>query len=72
MAAVTAGDLVAVIVGGASGFIGHQVSGRMKRIEVARQQLEIDRYRKCLTRRSKLPGASNFHRSEQPCSTPNP
>ena len=40
--------LVAAIVGGASGFIGHQVSARMERIEVARQQVEIDRYLKCL------------------------
>ena len=52
MAAVHSGGLVAAIVGGVSGFVGHQVSGRMQRIEVGRQQLEIDRYRKCLTRRS--------------------
>ena len=39
--------LVAAIVGGASGFIGYQVSARMERIEVARQQVEIDRYIDC-------------------------
>ena len=39
--------LVAAIVGGASGFIGYQVSARMERIEVARQQVEIDRYIGC-------------------------
>ena len=39
--------LVSAIAGGAAGFIGHQVGARMERIEVARQQVEIDRYIGC-------------------------